>query len=151
MSSRSIPRSKYTSVVACLTLVEALFESLDTGYNRLLSWTDADDFNFVVDLTIPCSIRPVATVPRPLIEKTSSIGIMKWLVEVTNWLWNVIIHSFDEFHNSVFVSCIAFESLCSRTLDDWAVTVEAVLSLAVHGFLLRRARRGRHLRGPSCS
>jgi hypothetical protein len=26
-------------------------------------------------LTTPCSIRPVATVPRPVIEKTSSTGI----------------------------------------------------------------------------
>ena len=30
-------------------------------------------------LTIPCSTRPVATVPRPVIEKMSSIGIRKGL------------------------------------------------------------------------
>ena len=29
--------------------------------------------------TIPCSIRPVTTVPRPVIENTSSIGIRKGL------------------------------------------------------------------------
>jgi hypothetical protein len=30
-------------------------------------------------LTTPCSIRPVATVPRPVIEKTSSTGIRNGL------------------------------------------------------------------------
>ena len=29
--------------------------------------------------TMPCSIRPVATVPRPVIEKMSSIGIRNGL------------------------------------------------------------------------
>ena len=30
-------------------------------------------------LTMPCSMRPVATVPRPVIEKTSSTGIRNGL------------------------------------------------------------------------
>ena len=30
-------------------------------------------------LTIPCSTRPVATVPRPVIEKTSSMGMRNGL------------------------------------------------------------------------
>ena len=29
--------------------------------------------------TMPCSMRPVATVPRPVIEKTSSTGMRKGL------------------------------------------------------------------------
>ena len=40
----------------------------------------------------------------------------------------VFIHSSDEFHDSVFVFLITFESLSSRTLDDRSVvTIETIL------------------------
>ena len=46
---------------------------------RGLLGAEADDLDGVADLDLPRSIRPVPTVPRPLIEKTSSIGIRNGL------------------------------------------------------------------------
>jgi hypothetical protein len=40
---------------------------------------DADDLDFLADLDLPLSTRPVTTVPRPVIVNTSSIGIRNGL------------------------------------------------------------------------
>jgi hypothetical protein len=42
------------------------------------------------------------------------------------------IHGFDEFHNGVFVSGVAFESLGGRTLDDWGIV--AIIAVFVQEF-----------------
>ena len=62
-------------VVAGLALVQKLAEHLDARHHRLLRVADADDLDFLANLDLPRSMRPVTTVPRPEIENTSSIGI----------------------------------------------------------------------------
>ena len=47
---------------------------------------------FSPTLTIPRSIRPVATVPRPLMPNTSSTGIKNGLVGSTHWGGDVAVH-----------------------------------------------------------
>ena len=67
-----------TYVIAGLSIVHELVEHLDTGYNGLLLLIgETYDLNNVCHLDVPLSTRPVATVPRPEMENTSSTGIRK--------------------------------------------------------------------------
>ena len=45
----------------------------------------------------------------------------EWFVEIVLWDVEVFVHRLDEFHDSVFVFLVTFESLSSRTLDDRSV------------------------------
>ena len=64
-------------VVAGLALVQKLPEHLDARADRLLRVADAHKLDFLADLDHTTLDAPVTTVPRPEIEKTSSIGIRK--------------------------------------------------------------------------
>ena len=68
-----------TDVLAGLALVEELAEHLDTGDRRALLRRSRMPMMSTVSLTLtmPRSMRPVMTVPRPVIVKTSSTGIRK--------------------------------------------------------------------------
>src|SRR6185312_16320046 len=48
-------------------------------------------------------------------------------IEFALRLWDVIIHSSDKFHNSIFVGFVTSDCLGSRTADDRSVAVETVL------------------------
>ena len=59
-----------------LALVEELAEHLDAGAGGLGGGAETDDLDLLADLDHAAARpRPVTTVPRPVIENTSSIGI----------------------------------------------------------------------------
>ena len=66
-------------VVAGLHLVQELAEHLEVGRRRLARVLDADDLDLLHLLQHARSTRPVTTVPRPVIENTSSIDIRNGL------------------------------------------------------------------------
>ena len=68
-----------TTVLACPCFVELLVEHLDTGNGGLLNRADTDNLDLGVNLQVPRSARPVTTVPRPVMVKTSSMGMRKGL------------------------------------------------------------------------
>ena len=45
---------------------------------------------------LPVSTRPVATVPRPWMVNTSSTASKKGPIYGSLWLWDVLIHCFQE-------------------------------------------------------
>jgi hypothetical protein len=53
--------------------------NISTPVTTVLVFVDPHDLHGVAGVDDPCSTRPVATVPRPVIEKTPSIGIKKGL------------------------------------------------------------------------
>ena len=79
MSSFSIPRSKQPHVVPRLRLVQQLAEHLHPRHHRLPRLPKPHDLHLVPHLHLPALHRPVATVPRPVIENTSSTGIRNGL------------------------------------------------------------------------
>jgi hypothetical protein len=70
---------EHADVLAGLAFVERLVEGLDAGNDGAARRLESDDLDGVADLPLPRSIRPVPTVPRPLIENTSSIGMRNGL------------------------------------------------------------------------
>src|SRR5213594_3759558 len=66
-------------VVPRLPLIEQLAEHLHPRHHRLLVRPEPHHLHFLPHLHLPRSIRPVATVPRPVIENTSSTGIRNGL------------------------------------------------------------------------
>jgi hypothetical protein len=67
-------------IVARLALVEQLAEHLNTRAGRLLRVGRMPTISISSPtLMMPCSTRPVTTVPRPEIENTSSTGIRNGL------------------------------------------------------------------------
>jgi hypothetical protein len=59
-----------------LLLCQEFTEHLNSSNSRSFS-SHTNDFNWISCISNPVSIRPVATVPRPVIENTSSTGIKK--------------------------------------------------------------------------
>ena len=72
---------QHADVLARLALVEQLAEHLDTGDGGLEAGPGRMPTISIssLTLTMPRSIRPVTTVPRPVMVKTSSIGIRNGL------------------------------------------------------------------------
>ena len=66
---------QHTNVVARLALIQQLAEHLNARARRLRVSLMPTISISSPTFTIPRSIRPVTTVPRPEIENTSSIGI----------------------------------------------------------------------------
>ena len=66
-------------VVPGAPFVQQLLEHFHAGDHRLARVAEADDLHFLAHLQMPRSMRPVTTVPRPWIEKISSIGMMNGL------------------------------------------------------------------------
>ena len=65
-------------VVAGLSAVKELAEHFDTGNNDLAASSVRPTISTSSEtLRVPLSTRPVATVPRPVMENTSSTGIRK--------------------------------------------------------------------------
>jgi hypothetical protein len=60
-------------------LVQQFAEHFHPGADGFDRGPDADDGDFLADLDLAPLDAPVTTVPRPEIEKTSSIGIRKGL------------------------------------------------------------------------
>ncbi len=52
-------------------------------------------------LTTPRSTRPVTTVPRPVIEKTSSIGHQEGLVDLAEGLGDEVVHGLDQLPDAL--------------------------------------------------
>ena len=91
-----------TGVVACLTLVEILFEGLDAGYYRLLSCLETNNFNCIVDLDDTLLDTASGNCTTTLDREDVFDRHQEWLVKIALWLVDVIIDRFDEFHNCVF-------------------------------------------------
>src|SRR6266540_15238 len=124
-----------TSVIAGLTLVELLLEGFDTGYDRLAAVADTDNFDFVVNLNDTLFDTTGSNSTTALDREDILDRHQEWLVEVALGLRNVVVHSLNELHDSVFVGGVAFESLGSGTLNNRTVAVEAVLLQKVTDFL----------------
>ena len=88
-----------TDVVAGLALVEEFPEHLDIGDGGFGGVADSHDFHFFIFLTIPRSIRPVATVPRPSMENTSSMGMRKSLIDGALGKRDVFVDSLDQLED----------------------------------------------------
>ena len=86
-----------------------------------------DDFDFIVEMDGALLDTTSGNSTTTLDGEDILDWHQEWLVEIMLWDIEVFVHSLDEFHNSVFVSWIAFESLGCRTLNDWAVAIETVL------------------------
>ena len=74
-------------------------------------------------LTIPRSTRPVTTVPRPEMEKTSSTGMRKGLSSVADRLRDVGVAGIEQLKDRFAVGAVclavtALEGLQRRALDD---------------------------------
>ena len=70
---------------------------------------------------IPRSIRPVATVPRPVIVEYVFYRHQEWLINRTRRQWNVSINSIHQIFNSFNPFFFASKCAGSRTLDDRSV------------------------------
>ncbi len=91
-----------TGVVASLTLVEDLLEHFNTGNDDLLGVADTDDFNFFVNLDDTLLNTAGSNSATTLDREDVFDRHQEWLVEFALWLWDVVVHSFDQFHDSVF-------------------------------------------------
>ena len=78
-------------------------------------------------LTMPCSMRPVATVPRPVIEKTSSTGIRNGLSSVALGLRDVGVERVGELEDLGLVLLVALERLERRADDERDVVAREVV------------------------
>ena len=78
-------------------------------------------------LTMPCSMRPVATVPRPVIEKTSSTGIRNGLSSVALGLRDVGVQLLGELDDLLDVLLVALERLQRRADDERDVVAREVV------------------------
>ena len=88
---------------------------------------------------MPRSMRPVTTVPRPSIEKMSSIGMRNGLSSSRTGMRDVRVERVDELHDllrPLVVGALALESLEARAADDRGVlAVEALLGEEFADFL----------------
>ena len=78
-------------------------------------------------LTMPCSTRPVATVPRPVIEKTSSTGIRNGLSSSRDGLRDVGVERRGQLEDLLLVGLVAFERLQRRADDERDVVAREVV------------------------
>ena len=78
-------------------------------------------------LTMPCSMRPVATVPRPVIEKTSSTGIRNGLSRSRIGLRDVGVELLGELEDLLLVLLVALERLERRADDERDVVAREVV------------------------
>ena len=78
-------------------------------------------------LTTPCSMRPVATVPRPVIEKTSSTGIRNGLSRSRVGLRDVGVQRVGELDDLLLVLLVALERLQRRARDERDVVAREVV------------------------
>jgi hypothetical protein len=101
-----------TSIITSFSSIEDLTEHLNTSNGRsqrLLIWPIIPTISTGSPVLItPRSIRPVATVPRPVIENTSSTGIKK-SCHRTNRLRNLLIHSSHQFSDRFYAIWIIFQ------------------------------------------
>ena len=108
---------QHTNVVAGYTLIQQLAEHLNTGTGGgLVSLIPTISISSPTLIT-PRSTRPVTTVPRPEIENTSSIGIMKSLVDRTLRLRNVAVQRLNQLvdRRRADIGGVAFQRLQRRT------------------------------------
>ena len=103
MSSLLSAAQKRADVVARLTLIEELTEHLNAGDHRLRRRPQANDLDLLADLEAPRSTLPVATVPRPEIENTSSTGIRNGLIDRALGLRNIGIHRIHQLQTDFVV------------------------------------------------
>src|SRR5690606_2191906 len=104
-----------TCVVTSLTLVKVLLEGFDTGYDRLLSVADTNDFNFVVQLDNTLLDTAGSNSTTTLDAKDVFDRHQERLVEIALWLFDVLVECLYEFHDCVFACSVALKSLGSRT------------------------------------
>ena len=116
-----------TGVIASLTLIESLMEGFDTGNDGFLSILKANNFNFVIDMDSTLFDTTSSDSTTTLNGEDILNWHQEWFVEIMLWYIKVFIHSFNEFHNGIFVLFVAFEGFSCRTLDDWTVAIETIL------------------------
>ena len=78
-------------------------------------------------LMIPLSMRPVATVPRPVIENTSSTGIRNGLSRSRVGLRDVGVQGLGELEDLALVVLVALERLERRAGDERDVVAREVV------------------------
>ena len=111
-----------------MALVKRLLEGFDTSYHTLLSWANTNDLYFVVQLN--CTLLNTAGCNSTTALNRENIldRHQEWLIHVAGWLWNVVVHSSNQFHDSVLVLFVALKRLQCRTLNHRSiVAVKAVL------------------------
>ena len=78
-------------------------------------------------LTTPRSMRPVTTVPRPVIVKTSSIGMRNGLSIVARRLGDRGVDRVHELHDLLAPLGVALERLERRDADDREVVARELV------------------------
>ena len=97
---------KKSGVVARQTFVQLLLEHLDAGDNRLAASRGSPRSRASSPtFTLPRSIRPVTTVPRPEIEKMSSIGIRNGRSIARSGMRHILVHRFHQLVDLDFSHC----------------------------------------------
>jgi len=79
LAAWSIPRSRQPTLSPACPSSSSLRNISNPSHHRLARVRHPHDLDLFPTFTIPRSIRPVTTVPRPVIEKMSSIGIRNGL------------------------------------------------------------------------
>lgn len=119
---------KCTDVVASFSIVKKLTEHFNTCnscFGGLFSKTD--DFNFVTDFDLSTVNTTCSNCTTASDGEYVLYWHHEWLVGVTFWSWDVLIHSFHQFENFIFISFVAFKCFEGRTSDYWDVVAREVV------------------------
>src|SRR5690606_5677406 len=100
-----------TDIVTRLSLVYVFLEHLYTSNNSLTSFADTDDLYLVVHLDDTLLDTTSSNRATTLDGEHVFDWHEEWLVKLAGWLRDKLVHSLHKLHDSVFVSCVAFDSL----------------------------------------
>ena len=128
---------KNTNVVASLAEVHSLTEHLNAGSNRVLSWLNTNDLDWIVEL----ELTTLNTAGSNGTTTRNGHDVLdchqEWLLVVTSWCWDVGVNSVHELTDGLNPLLLAVKSAESGTTDDWKVIAwEVVLGEKVTGLHL---------------